>query len=68
LPKKFERLATKGKLGLIGIRERISCINGTFGIYSSLGAGTRLEIGVNFLTSNNEPKGDILSKEIARNT
>jgi two-component system sensor histidine kinase DegS len=43
-PKKIDSLATKGKLGLIGMKQRIDFLGGTFQIYSRLGEGTRLLI------------------------
>ena len=43
---KLDKLATKGKLGLIGIRQRIDLIGGTFQIQSSPGSGTTLLIQV----------------------
>lgn len=43
-PKKFERLAARGKLGLIGIQQRIELLGGTFKIRSRLGEGTSLLI------------------------
>ena len=45
-PEKFERLITRGKLGLIGIQQRIDLLGGTFQIRSRLGEGTSLLIEV----------------------
>jgi signal transduction histidine kinase len=41
-PKKFDSLASKGKLGLIGMYQRIDFLGGTFKIYSKPGEGTLL--------------------------
>lgn len=41
-PQKFDRLAVKGKLGLIGMRQRIDLLGGKFQIRSRLGGGTTL--------------------------
>jgi signal transduction histidine kinase len=43
-PKKFDRLASKGKLGLIGMHQRIEFLGGTFKIHSKPGEGTLLLI------------------------
>ena len=43
-PRKFDRLAAKGKLGLIGMRQRIDLLGGTLKIRSKLGEGTLLSI------------------------
>jgi len=43
-PKKFDRLASRGKLGLIGIHQRIDFLGGTFKIHSKSGEGTSLLI------------------------
>jgi two-component system sensor histidine kinase DegS len=43
-PKKLDRLAARGKLGLIGMRQRIDFLGGTFQIRSRPGEGTRLLI------------------------
>jgi two-component system sensor histidine kinase DegS len=43
-PKKFARLAAKGKLGLIGMQQRIDFLGGTFKVRSRLGKGTSLLI------------------------
>jgi two-component system sensor histidine kinase DegS len=42
--RKFSNLAAKGKLGLIGMRERIESLNGTLEIRSRLGKGTSILI------------------------
>jgi two-component system sensor histidine kinase DegS len=46
-PKKFDRLAAKGKLGLIGMQQRIDFLGGTFQIRSHPGGGTSLLIEAN---------------------
>jgi two-component system sensor histidine kinase DegS len=46
-PKKFARLAAKGKLGLIGMQQRIDFLGGTFKVRSRLGKGTSLLIDAN---------------------
>jgi two-component system sensor histidine kinase DegS len=46
-PKKFARLAAKGKLGLIGMQQRIDFLGGTFKVRSRLGRGTSLLIEAN---------------------
>jgi signal transduction histidine kinase len=43
-PKNIDRLASKGKLGLIGIHQRIDFLGGTFKIHSKSGEGTSLLI------------------------
>ncbi|MGD9116689.1 MAG: sensor histidine kinase [Dehalococcoidia bacterium] len=43
-PKKLERLAASGKLGLIGMRQRIDLFDGTLKIRSRLGEGTLVSI------------------------
>lgn len=43
-PKKLERLAASGKLGLVGMRQRIDLFDGTLKIRSRLGEGTLLSI------------------------
>jgi two-component system sensor histidine kinase UhpB len=43
-PKKFDRLASSGKLGLIGMHQRIDFLGGTFAIRSKPGEGTLLLI------------------------
>jgi len=43
-PRKFDRLAAKGKLGLIGMQQRIDLLGGKFQIRSRLGGGTSLLI------------------------
>ena len=43
-PKNFDELAAKGKLGLIGIQQRINFLNGTLEIRSIPGKGTLLLI------------------------
>lgn len=43
-PKEINRLAGEGKLGLIGMQQRIDCLGGTFQIHSKLGEGTLLSI------------------------
>jgi two-component system sensor histidine kinase DegS len=45
-PRKFDRLAAKGKLGLIGMRQRIDLLGGKFQIRSRSGGGTSLLIEV----------------------
>jgi two-component system sensor histidine kinase DegS len=47
-PKKFERLASSGKLGLIGINQRIDLLGGTFQILSKHSEGTLLLIKVKY--------------------
>ena len=44
LPKEINSFASRGKLGLIGMQERIKFINGTFQVRSNPGAGTSLLI------------------------
>jgi two-component system sensor histidine kinase DegS len=43
-PRKFDRLAARGKLGLIGMRQRTDFLGGTFRIRSRPGEGTKLLI------------------------
>jgi signal transduction histidine kinase len=43
-PRKFDRLAAKGKLGLIGMQQRIDFLGGTVKIRSRPGEGTTLLI------------------------
>jgi two-component system sensor histidine kinase DegS len=43
-PKEIESFASRGKLGLIGMKERISFLGGTFQVRSSPGKGTSLLI------------------------
>jgi len=43
-PKKFDGLASRGKLGLIGMHQRINFLGGTFKIHSKPGEGTLLLI------------------------
>jgi two-component system sensor histidine kinase DegS len=43
-PRKLEGLATKGKLGLIGMQQRIDFLGGKFQIHSRPGRGTLLQI------------------------
>ena len=43
-PKKLERLPTRGKLGLIGMQQRVDLLGGTFKISSRPGEGTSLLI------------------------
>jgi two-component system sensor histidine kinase DegS len=43
-PRKFKRFVASGKLGLIGIQQRIDLLSGTFKIHSKLGEGTSLLI------------------------
>lgn len=43
-PRKFDRLAARGKLGLIGMRQRIDLLGGKFQIRSQVGGGTSLLI------------------------
>jgi two-component system sensor histidine kinase DegS len=45
-PRKFQGLASSGRLGLIGIHQRIDLLGGTFKIHSRLGEGTLLLIRV----------------------
>jgi len=45
-PKKFDRLASRDKLGLIGMHQRIDSLGGTFQIRSKAGEGTSLLIDV----------------------
>jgi two-component system sensor histidine kinase DegS len=44
VPKDLEQLAVQGKLGLIGIKQRIESVNGHFQIESSPGGGTVLSM------------------------
>lgn len=44
LPKRINALASEGKLGLIGIQERIRTLHGTFDIKSRLGEGTAISV------------------------
>jgi len=48
LPKRFHSLAKGGKLGLIGIQQRVQSIGGTFNISSIQGKGTSLDIRVKY--------------------
>jgi two-component system sensor histidine kinase DegS len=48
LPKKLERLAASGKLGLIGMQQRIGLFGGTLKIRSKPGEGTSLLIKAKF--------------------
>jgi two-component system sensor histidine kinase DegS len=43
-PKEIDSFASRGKLGLIGIKERINLFGGTFQVHSKLGKGTSLLI------------------------
>jgi len=43
-PKKFDRLASRGKLGLLGMHQRIDFLGRTFKIHSKPGEGTSLLI------------------------
>ncbi len=43
-PEKFDTLAANGKLGLIGMKQRIDFLDGTFQIHSKPGEGTSLLI------------------------
>lgn len=51
LPETFSSYASAGKLGLIGMKERIQLLNGTFKIVSELGKGTAVlfKLSVNSL-------------------
>ena len=42
----MHRLATEGHLGLLGVRERIAAVGGTFGIYSAPITGTVLSVRI----------------------
>ncbi len=44
LPKRIDSLASKGKLGLIGIQERTRSINGSLSIESTPGTGTSIAV------------------------
>jgi two-component system sensor histidine kinase DegS len=44
--KRIDKYAAKGKLGIIGMRQRINFIGGTLQIRSKLGKGTRLAVKV----------------------
>jgi glucose-6-phosphate-specific signal transduction histidine kinase len=44
--KRIDKYAAKGKLGIIGMRQRINFISGTLQIRSKLGKGTRLAVKV----------------------
>jgi len=46
VPEKLGRLAVEGKLGLVGIQERVSFLGGTLQIRSKPGEGTKLSIEV----------------------
>ena len=46
LTQRLDSLAMEGKLGLVGIKQRINTINGTFEIHSQPGEGTTLSIEV----------------------
>jgi signal transduction histidine kinase len=46
VPQKLTGFATKGKLGLIGIQQRIKSLGGTFEIRSEVGEGTLLSIEI----------------------
>jgi signal transduction histidine kinase len=48
LPRKFARLAAEGKLGLVGMEERINSLGGTLQIRSKLGEGTILSFDVKY--------------------
>lgn len=47
-PDRFDKLAAKGKLGLIGIKQRVDLLGGTFEIQSRPEGGTRLLIGTKY--------------------
>jgi two-component system sensor histidine kinase DegS len=47
LPKHLNRLANKGKLGIVGMKERAGLIGGIFNIKSKLGSGTVVSMEVN---------------------
>jgi signal transduction histidine kinase len=46
VPKILSSLAPQGKLGLVGIDERIKLLNGDLNINSELGQGTSIQIEV----------------------
>jgi two-component system sensor histidine kinase DegS len=46
LPKRINSLASKGKLGLIGIQERMRSIKGTYQLQSKPGQGTSISIEI----------------------
>ena len=48
LPKKIDTLASEGKLGLIGIQERVSILNGTLHIESEPGHGSMIATEFSF--------------------
>ena len=48
VPRSISSFGRKGKLGLIGISERVDLLNGTFRVSSKLGSGTKLEVEVRF--------------------
>jgi signal transduction histidine kinase len=47
LPKKLENLANRGKLGIIGMKERTGLLGGTFNITSEPGKGTAVSMRLN---------------------
>jgi signal transduction histidine kinase len=55
VPGKVAHLVTQGKLGIIGMRERVKYLGGTFSIYSRPGEGTIITIEVPL--SRDEPSG-----------
>jgi len=44
VPRSISSFGRKGKLGLIGISERVDLLNGTFRVSSKMGSGTKLEL------------------------
>jgi two-component system sensor histidine kinase DegS len=46
LPNKLDNLVTEGKLGIIGMQERVKSLDGTFEIHSSPDQGTSLSIEI----------------------
>jgi two-component system sensor histidine kinase DegS len=46
LAQRLDSLALEGKLGLMGIKQRVDSVNGKFEIHSKQGEGTRLSIEV----------------------
>ena len=44
LPEPISKLVSEQKLGLVGMQERARLLNGTFGVYSSVGKGTSISL------------------------
>ncbi len=43
-----ERLAVNGEMGIIGMRERVEFVGGTFNVHSALGEGTTVSIEIGY--------------------